>query len=184
VLSAISQAWKSWRSAPGIALLAVVAFAVGIGSATAIFTVINGVMLRPLPYPDGERFVAVYSARTNVPDTFGSITLPDLQIFAQEATTFDAFGWFSTGRYHLTAPGEPAFVPARPSSRHSRRTSVRHSSASGSPTRTVPSFRTVCGGASAPGARSSALPSRSTIAASPSPASCRPCFDSPLPARR
>ena len=50
MLSAFSQAWASWKTAPGVALLAVVAFAVGIGSATAIFTVINGVLLRPLPY--------------------------------------------------------------------------------------------------------------------------------------
>ena len=41
MLSAFSQAWASWKTAPGVALLAVVAFAVGIGSATAIFTVIG-----------------------------------------------------------------------------------------------------------------------------------------------
>lgn len=59
MVSALSQAWASWKTAPGVALLAVIAFAVGIGSATAIFTVINGVLLRPLPYPSSERFVAL-----------------------------------------------------------------------------------------------------------------------------
>jgi len=59
VLSAFKQAWASWKTAPGIALLAVVAFAVGIGSATAIFTVVNGVLLQPLPYSGGERFVSL-----------------------------------------------------------------------------------------------------------------------------
>jgi putative ABC transport system permease protein len=44
-----------------------VALTVGIGSATAIFTVINGVMLKPLPYPQGERFVTLYGARLNEP---------------------------------------------------------------------------------------------------------------------
>ena len=44
MLSALSQAWASWKTAPA-SLLAVVAFAVGIGSATAIFTVVNGVLL-------------------------------------------------------------------------------------------------------------------------------------------
>jgi hypothetical protein len=58
VLSAFSQAWASWKTAPGVALLAVVAFAVGIGSATAIFTVVNGVLLRPPPYLSSERFVS------------------------------------------------------------------------------------------------------------------------------
>src|SRR5215217_1097011 len=110
MLSAFSQAWASWKTAPGVALLAVVAFAVGIGSATAIFTVINGVMLRPLPYPGGERFVALYSANTNEPDTSSSLSIPEAQAIAQQTTSFDAIGWFWTGRFSLTAPGEPTVV--------------------------------------------------------------------------
>ena len=43
---AISQAWRSWKSAPGLAVLAAIAFAVGIGSVTAIYTVVRGVMLK------------------------------------------------------------------------------------------------------------------------------------------
>jgi hypothetical protein len=111
VLSALSQAWASWKTAPGVALLAVVAFAVGIGSTTAIFTVINGVLLRPLPYPSGERFVALYGASTNQPGTFMSSSVPDLQDYQRQTTSFDVFGWFQAGGYNLTAPGEPQFVP-------------------------------------------------------------------------
>jgi putative ABC transport system permease protein len=111
VLSAFSQAWASWKSAPGIALLAVVAFAVGIGSATAIFTVVNGVLLRPLPYPDGERFVSLYGVNTTNPGTFNLMSVPELQAYQQQTTSFDVFGWLRTGRYLLTAPGEPRFVP-------------------------------------------------------------------------
>ena len=111
MLSALSQAWASWKTAPGIALLAVVAFAVGIGSTTAIFTVINGVLLRPLPYPNGERFVALYGARTTEPGTFMSSSVPDLQDYQRQTTSFDVFGWFQAGGYNLTAPGEPQFVP-------------------------------------------------------------------------
>ena len=111
MLSAFSQAWASWKTAPGVALLAVVAFAVGIGSATAIFTVINGVLLRPLPYPGGERFVSVYGASTTEPGTFMAMSVPELHDYERQTTSFDAFGWFRTGRYHLTAPGEPQFVP-------------------------------------------------------------------------
>ena len=110
MLSAFSQAWASWKTAPGVALLAVVAFAVGIGSATAIFTVVNGILLRPLPYPDGERFVFLYGASTTNP-TMMTMSVLELQDYEQQATSFDAFGWFRTGRFHLTAPGEPQFVP-------------------------------------------------------------------------
>ena len=110
MLSAFSHAWASWKTAPGVALLAVVAFAVGIGSATAIFTVINGVLLRPLPYPNGERFVSVYGARTTSPGVFWGMSVPELHDYQQQTTSFDTFGWFRSGRYHLTAPGEPQFI--------------------------------------------------------------------------
>jgi putative ABC transport system permease protein len=111
VLSAFSQAWASWKKAPGVALLAVIAFAVGIGSATAIFTVINGVLLRPLPYPSSERFVALSGARTTDPGILMAMSVPDLQDYQQQTTSFDAFGWFGASPYHLTAPGEPQFIP-------------------------------------------------------------------------
>ena len=111
MLSAFSQAWASWRTAPGVALLAVVAFAVGIGSATAIFTVINGVLLRPLPYPSSEHFVSLYGANTSAPGPFMAMSVPELQDYEQQTTSFDAFGWFRAGRFQLTAPGEPQFVP-------------------------------------------------------------------------
>src|SRR5919108_3486225 len=112
MLSAFSQAWASWKTAPGIALLAVVAFAVGIGAATAIFTVINGVLLRPLPYPNADRWVALSGARTTEPGTFMGMSVPELHDYEQQTTSFDVFGWFRfPGRFHLTAPGEPRFVP-------------------------------------------------------------------------
>ena len=111
MLSAFSQAWRSWKTAPGVALLAVVAFAVGIGSTTAIFTVVNGVLLRPLPYPDGERFVSLYGASTTNPGVSNMMSVPEVQDYQQQTTSFDVFGWVRTGRYLLTAPGEPRFVP-------------------------------------------------------------------------
>ena len=48
--------WRSWTSAKAVAVLAAIALAVGIGSTTAIYTVVNAVMLKPLPYQHGERF--------------------------------------------------------------------------------------------------------------------------------
>jgi len=112
VLSAFSQAWASWKRAPGVALLAIVAFAVGIGAATAIFTVINGVLLRPLPYPNSERFVSLYGASTTAPGSRMAMSVPELQDYQQQTTSFDAFGWFRAGnRYQLTEPGEPQSVP-------------------------------------------------------------------------
>jgi serine phosphatase RsbU (regulator of sigma subunit) len=133
VWSAFTQAWASWKSAPGVALLAVVAFAVGIGSATAIFTVINGVLLRPLPYPDSERFVAISGARATQPGIFNVMSVPEVRDYEQQTTSFDVFGWFRAAPLHLTAPGEPQFVDGTAVSPSLARSSARRSSANGSP---------------------------------------------------
>jgi predicted permease len=106
----LAQTWRSWKSAKGIALLAIVAFAIGIGAATAIFTVINAVMLKPLPYPEGDRFVALYGARTNEPGRYSSSNVPDLIEYQARTTSFDVFGWFRIGNFNLTAPGEPRYL--------------------------------------------------------------------------
>jgi hypothetical protein len=108
--SAFAQAWRSWTSAPGVALLAVAACAVGIGSTTAIFTVVNGVLFRPLPYPESERFVALSGADTTRPGIAFGMSVPELRDYEQQTTSFDAFGWFRGGDFHMTAPGEPRFV--------------------------------------------------------------------------
>jgi putative ABC transport system permease protein len=110
MVSALSQAWASWKRAPGVAVLAVAAFALGIGSATAIFTVINGVLLRPLPYPNSERFVALSGARTTQPGISMAMSVPELHDYEQQTTSFDVFGWFRGTQFHMTAPGEPQFV--------------------------------------------------------------------------
>src|SRR6185295_3358760 len=108
----LSQAVRSWRGARAIALLATIAFAVGIGSTTAIYTVVNAVMLAPLPYANGERFVALYGARFSEPKQFSSSTFRDLQQYQRRTTSFDTFGWFRLGEFNLSAPGEPQHVGA------------------------------------------------------------------------
>ncbi|HEX7778630.1 MAG TPA: ADOP family duplicated permease, partial [Vicinamibacterales bacterium] len=111
MLSAFSQAWASWKTSPGVALLAVIAFAVGIGSATAIFTVVHGVLLQPLPYPDGERFVSLFRVNTTNPGPMMTMSVPELQDYQQQTASFDAFGWFRTVRFRMTDADGPHFVP-------------------------------------------------------------------------
>src|SRR5262245_62472458 len=101
------HAWRSWMGAKGVAFLAIVAFTAGIGSATAIFTVINGVLLRPVPYPGGDRFLALYGARVNEPSQYSSSNYPDLSEYQARTSSFDVFGWFRLENFNLTSPGEP-----------------------------------------------------------------------------
>jgi putative ABC transport system permease protein len=100
------QAWLSWSRARGTALLAILAFAVGIGSTTAIYTVVNSVLLAPLPYPDGDRFVELFAANESEPAGYSAHPIADALEY-ERAGSFDLFGVFRLDALNLTAPGEP-----------------------------------------------------------------------------
>ena len=88
------QTWRSWRSAKAVALLAAAALAAGIGSATAIYTVVNAVMLKPLPYREGQRFVALFGGTVGDLDHISSLSYKDAQAYQERTQAFDVFGWF------------------------------------------------------------------------------------------
>ena len=94
MLSQVSHAWQSWKNAKAVALLATLALAVGIGSTTAIYTVVEAVLLKPLPYAHSELFVALYAAEVNKPSDRSGLSYADLVDYQHRARSFDAFGWF------------------------------------------------------------------------------------------
>jgi putative ABC transport system permease protein len=106
----LTHAWRSWRNSKAVALLAAIALAAGIGSATAIYTVVNGVMLKPLPYRDGDRFVVLLGATLNDPEHYASVFSKDAEAYEQRTRVFDAFGWWRESGKNLTFAGEPHHV--------------------------------------------------------------------------
>jgi predicted permease len=105
----IVHGWRSWKSAKAVALLAATALAVGIGSATAIYTVIDAVLMKPVPWQHGERYVALFGARfhnTSKWQVYSSAWL-DLLAFQQRTHSFDAFGVLQFREFSLTSPGQP-----------------------------------------------------------------------------
>src|SRR5437762_14067669 len=77
---------------PGFTLVAIITLALGIGPNSAIFTVVNAVLLRPLPYADPGRLVAVYCSASDMPH-FGS-SPPDFRSLREQNKPFDSVSAF------------------------------------------------------------------------------------------
>src|SRR5260370_24378423 len=76
----IRYALRNLRKAPGFAAVAVITLALGIGASTAIFSVIENVLMEPFPYPDAQRFMSVqiHDAELSQPGGRGGISGPEL----------------------------------------------------------------------------------------------------------
>src|SRR5215510_1171778 len=89
---------------PGFTFVAVLALALGIGANTAIFSVVNTVLLRPLPYYDPQRLVWVSEVMSNGDEIYGAA---DYLHWREQSKSFDHLVAFTPGGIHLTGRGEP-----------------------------------------------------------------------------
>src|SRR5690348_10853929 len=80
---------------PGFTLIAVFTLALGIGANTAIFSVVNAVLLRPLPYPEPERLMMVNTTDLTRGGTSMGINLPDFREWRDRNRSFEAMAAFS-----------------------------------------------------------------------------------------
>ena len=93
------------RKNPGFTLIAVMTLALGIGANTAIFSLVNGVLLRPLPYPDSDRIVWLSERTPNFPSI--SIAYPNFVDWQTQQTVFDHLGLYKPASINLTGEGDP-----------------------------------------------------------------------------
>jgi putative ABC transport system permease protein len=90
---------------PGFSLIAVLALTLGIGADSAIFSVVNAVLLRPLPYFESERLVVL---RERSPQLEGmSVAYPNFVDWREQNSTFENIGVYRRQSYNLTGSGEP-----------------------------------------------------------------------------
>jgi putative ABC transport system permease protein len=109
----IRYAARTLRRNAGFTTVAVVALALGIGANTAVFTVVNGVLLRPLPFPEPERLVALSALTEGLPFDIGP-ALPDRLYleFRNQDPYLEKAAAFSTNQVNMTGAGEAASILA------------------------------------------------------------------------
>jgi putative ABC transport system permease protein len=111
-VSAIGQdiryALRSFLRAPGFTAVALLTLALGIGGTTAIFSIVDGVVLRPLPYSDSSRIVRL--VRTNALGDDESFSAPDFLDFKKGATYLSAVAGYRSDVIDLTGRAEPVRV--------------------------------------------------------------------------
>jgi len=95
---------------PGFTLIAVITLALGIGANTAIFSVVNAVLLNPFAYPEAERIMFLSSSRLSEPNSSSAISYPNFLDWQQQQTTFSHLAAARLRVFNLTGVAEPIQV--------------------------------------------------------------------------
>src|SRR6266702_1247733 len=103
-------ALRALRRSVGFTLTVVATLGLGIGAATAVFIVVNRILLAELPYPDAERLVRIYQQST--PANRGTISVVDIPAIRDQQRSFDAFGALRPASVSVTGAGGPERVVA------------------------------------------------------------------------
>ncbi len=101
-------AWRSMLKRPGVTAIAVVTLALGSGANTAIFSVVNTVLLRPLPYKNADRLVMVWGYNRSRGFNTDQVSPLDFADWRSQNHVFEGMAASTDAMYTLTGSGEPA----------------------------------------------------------------------------
>jgi putative ABC transport system permease protein len=115
-LSDLKLIFRQLYKSPGFTATAVLMLAFGIGATTAIFSIIDGVLLRPLPFPDASRLVTLgdqlSGGQMGQHGDPGWVTAPEVVTYQRNTRSFQSLGGFGLEDYELSGAGEPAQIVA------------------------------------------------------------------------
>jgi putative ABC transport system permease protein len=115
VLRDLKIAVRHLLKAPGFSLMAVAMLALGIGATTAIFSIVEGVLLRPLPFPHSRELVAIADTLkgADIPNSSNNeagVTVADIVNYSRDTRSFSALGGYQGYGHELSGMGEPAQI--------------------------------------------------------------------------
>src|ERR687898_491898 len=111
-LTDIRFALRSLARVKGLAITVIVTLALGIGANAAIFSVVRGVLLRPLVNRDEDRLIYIRQSASGLGASNMTFSVPEIEDFKSRVTTVGAFGDFSTIDFSMIGFGEPRVVQA------------------------------------------------------------------------
>src|ERR1700733_1869530 len=105
IVQDIHHAFRMMRKSPGFTTVAVLTLALGIGANTAIFSIVNGVLLNPLPYPHPQELAVLYEHTSNFEKS--SISYPNFLDWQRTNSTFASMAAYRHEDFNTTGSGEP-----------------------------------------------------------------------------
>jgi predicted permease len=114
ILQDTRYTFRQLRKSPGFTVTAILMLALGIGATTAIFSIVEGVLLRPLPFPDPGRLVILGDVLedSHCASCATSVTAPDIHNYMRDTQSFSHLGGYRGRLFELSGAGEPAAVNA------------------------------------------------------------------------
>src|SRR4026207_737162 len=111
ILADIRYGLRILLKQPGFTLVAVVTLALGIGANTAIFSLVNSILLRPLPFREPDRVVRLIQASPKLGlDTWG-VSQADFAAYREQNRSFETVALYNSTAINLTGSGEPERLP-------------------------------------------------------------------------
>jgi putative ABC transport system permease protein len=114
LLRELRHSFRQLSKSPGFALTAVLTLALGIGATSAIFSIVEGVLLRPLPFRDPSRLVTLGDNLEGVDagDGAAPATAPGVRTYMRDTSAFSSLGGYQPSNYELSGQGEPVQINA------------------------------------------------------------------------
>jgi putative ABC transport system permease protein len=106
----LRHAWRSLRHERSFTAVVVLTLAVGIGGCTAVFSIINSLLLAPLPYPDPDRLVMVWETDAADPSDQFIVAQPVYDDWRRESRTLESLGIYEYRTYNIASDQEPEQV--------------------------------------------------------------------------